>query len=146
MACDNFEFMLKEKIGKQDIIEFLASHFEISRTHVIEKDNFFDKEKIKSEIFIGLTVHTLDDGFQTLVQCLVNARLKDIQLLQLAAYAAIFFKTEIVIGDFRAEAAGQQDACLLFYADGSVAECVDNSYGGINNVEFTRFLPASRYD
>ncbi|MFZ6760929.1 hypothetical protein ACO0K9_27300 [Undibacterium sp. Ji50W] len=135
-----FEFGLKTTVSRDQIGEFLANYFNLSEKSIVDKISYWEINQDAGTPLIGFSVENSETGFKTIVSGQTNFHLFGEHLGKLAAHAASFFNTDIIIGDYRAEGEGANDRLLVFFANGSIGEAIDNSCDGFNDVEILSYI------
>lgn len=136
--AEYFEFSLRNKVSGQEVRNFLVTYLTINVNNIVDEDAYWDHCEQKD--LIGISIDHMPTGFKTRISGLTDIPLFDETLAKLAKAVAHSFDSEVVIGDYRAVQDDAQVRFLLFRPDGSVAEAIDDSSQGVNDVKIHRTI------
>jgi hypothetical protein len=139
MSTEVFEFSLRRRVSRQEIVEVVAAHLGLSSDRIGEEDGYWDLSPEDQARSVGISLRWSGQAFQTRVCGVAMLPLSGTRLGDLAASAARGLKTDVLIGDHRDEAT-HSDQFLLYTAEGKVFEAIDSEEDGDNDVELLKAL------
>lgn len=129
-----FEFSLKAQVNLADIIRFLSISLELDSDEIVDTNTYWDDSLVGLSKTMGITINASSSGFKTTACGYAKFPLIDEILGELARKAAVYFDTEVTIGDYRYLEPDMQNRFILYFPDGRIADAVDNSHDGVNDV------------
>lgn len=138
MTLDVFELSLEKRLSFAEIARFLADRLPLVYENIVGDDPYWDLHPRDQASGVCLHVVDADPPFLTLASGVCALPLHGQELGALARQAADYFETRVVIGDYRAEAATQQDRLLCFWPDGRVFVAIDVSKDDRNDIDVVR--------
>lgn len=140
MTLDVFELSLAKRLSFAEIARFLADRLPLVYENIVGHDAYWDLPAQAQATGVCLDMVEADPPFLTLASGVCALPLYGERLGELARQAAEYFDTRVVIGDYRAEVATQQDRLLCFWPDGRVFVAIDLSKDDRNDIDVVRAL------
>ena len=140
MSCDMLEFSMRAEIIETEISSAISHFFSLNTRDVLDEDEFWANDFATDESKLGIKVYSYEMGFRTRACVVANFTISDETFEQLAIYFAKLFNTEVAIGNFRKSGVMSQDLFLVYFSDGRIAEAIDNSVGGSQEIKIMSFI------